>query len=118
MIDFGRFCGWHYWGFIDGGFVCPAYSNFGTQAAHKYSQEFTGKLDKNGTEIYEGDLLAPRNASYTGTHEVYWDDRTYGFRLCSHGDKQFDKTHVLEYGREVIGNIYEHPELLKDGLGA
>jgi hypothetical protein len=36
---------WHYWGFIDGGFTGPA-------GIHDRHYQFTGKLDKNGQEVY------------------------------------------------------------------
>jgi len=69
---------------------------------------FTGLLCKNGREIYEGDIL-----NFTGPLEgkgdVYWD--TGLFRVKG-DDLDVVLGHAVE--KEVIGNIYENPELIKN----
>lgn len=70
-------------------------------------QQFTGLLDKNGVEIYEGDVLKldEHNAHDIGT-VIYKGSR---FAVGKYG------TAVDEWETiEVLGNIYENPELLKD----
>lgn len=73
--------------------------------------QYTGLKDKNGVEIYEGDILK--------MHEyidcVIWRDDLCGFSFK--GDKgRMNLVDWLEHGQysdpEVIGNIYENPELL------
>jgi uncharacterized phage protein (TIGR01671 family) len=80
--------------------------------------QYTGLKDKNGEEIFEGDILKQCNGSING---CAWMDKNYvvkhklkGFDLPffmwdENGDNNMDSTHWCE----VIGNIYENPELLE-----
>lgn len=71
----------------------------------------TGLHDKNGIEIYEGDIL---NHPLQGMRKVYYPftDRvaSYGLENIENGMRNtLQDAHRLY---EVIGNIHEHPELL------
>jgi uncharacterized phage protein (TIGR01671 family) len=128
LFDFGVFCGWHYWGFINGEFILPARSsNYGIQAANKYSQQFTGLKDKNGTEIYQGDIIRMENEDGDVLIiKFIWDEGDEERFWCGWVAQTIaDVTEEIydEYGNapldwdgapEVIGNIYENPELLKN----
>lgn len=79
--------------------------------------EYTGLTDKNGRKIFEGDILQIETENLTkddGYFTIEWSEPGCCFVLC--GNKylaHFDN--VYKDFREVIGNIFDNPELLKDG---
>lgn len=82
--------------------------------------QFTGLKDKNDTDIYEGDIINYiRNVDETfndtywqekGGCIIEWNEEFAGFEpFCIYRDEEYTKGKHCE----VIGNIYENPELLK-----
>ncbi len=77
--------------------------------------QFTGLKDKQGKDIYEGDILLVRFGKHTV--EVRW--KVTGFGFFNLGTHQWQLLYVADLKQiEVIGNIYEHPELAAEGMTA
>ncbi|MCK4665941.1 hypothetical protein KAU33_04285 [Candidatus Dependentiae bacterium] len=112
--------------------------NLGYDAVHKTKTEivwFTGRKDKSGAEIYEGDIIFNMKCfgcvcGY-GTHTdnfpniriVVWDDDYNKYRLCHIEERIRDmepsgsylcKANECEF--EIAGNIRENPELLENDM--
>ena len=72
--------------------------------------QFTGLLDKNGKEIYEGDIVADR--SHTDLiFAIEYDNEHAGYYMPEAFEEEC-RWPISEVELEIIGNIYESPELL------
>jgi len=79
----------------------------------------TGLKDKNGKEIYEGDVLKIETkevSSFRGY--IFYDDKKSGFQFYDLVDKQsYTIFNIDKESFEVIGNIWQNPELLTPAKG-
>lgn len=80
--------------------------------------QYTGLIDKNGTKIFEGDIVivdmvhTPKMTGIVEYHKDFFGGKFEGVTPTQH---------CLDYAMrngevEVIGNIHDNPELLKGGV--
>jgi uncharacterized phage protein (TIGR01671 family) len=87
------------------------YSGLGCQITKETLGQFTGLSDKNGVEIYEGDVVLV----FGSAKRIYWSDSN----TCFNGQLINAPYSISRLGElsapafEVIGNIHENPELLE-----
>ncbi len=75
--------------------------------------QYTGLTDKNGKKIFEGDICKHRS-NYSGDFVITTVTYTDGqFLAIVDKDSGFNLSDKLE----IVGNIYDNPELLKGGEG-
>ena len=87
--------------------------------------QFTGLTDKNGVKIFEGDIVnIKEHVSYiNGWYKVVYDTRNHYWALkrdpeYSHCYLTFSALNGFAEDSEVIGNIFDNPELVEEVTNA
>lgn len=80
--------------------------------------QFTGLTDKNGKEIYEGDIIKEKESNYSNEYRlyrVYWCDDNMQYLMSD--DDSGDSFPLIELEIDysvVIGSIHDNPELINE----
>ena len=79
--------------------------------------QFTGLYDKDGKEIYEGDILLLGN-SPSAVFEVKWNESIAAFCIRFNFENEIGSRPLGEWLAEkkniaIIGNVFDNPELIK-----
>lgn len=72
--------------------------------------QYTGLTDKNGTKIFEGDVVHMRTSGLSGHGEIVYKDGSFGIE-----DKKRNRFYYMYHDAiyRVEGNIHDNPELME-----
>lgn len=98
-------------------YIVPNYASalYSIEVISETVGQYTGLKDKNGTKIFEGDIVLLKG--YDEPYQVVFDESC--FQVYS-DSVRYAMDNFYDYEIEVIGNIYDNPELLggkEDDLG-
>lgn len=109
-VDNGEWAeGGFFYGFNNGEpRICPQY-DFSQEVIPETVGQYTGKTDKNGKKIFDGDIVRYDN----GTGDIAWCDYNAAW-MCAEEKGEYWEWFGNMSEIEIIGNIYDNSELLEE----
>ncbi len=87
-----------------------------TEGQGRYDLTYsTGGKDRNKKDVYEGDIV--HHLQNEGNWQVVYNEKNCAFFLERWDKNRLRLTSACEPNIEVVGNIWENLELLKEGYG-
>jgi hypothetical protein len=113
QIDSGEWIEGSLWIHLSKPYIMTTANVVGYEVDPETVGQYTGLKDKNGVRIFEGDIIQYGNS---GADRIYWDDELSSFmELRIIGGNEYSCSLVVAEKSEIIGNIHDNPELLKEG---
>lgn len=80
--------------------------------------QYTGLTDKNGNKIWENDLIEVKKGKSHFISQIEWDDWCKGFmfqdtKTTACGMDALSGSGCYHFDYEVIGNVFDNPELVR-----
>lgn len=94
-------------------YIIPDYASalYTAEVDPKTIGQYTGVTDTNGRKIFEGDIVWDNYEEERGV--VQWDNDTARF-IIIYSTLTVDFDSVCGEGLEIVGNVYDNPELIKE----